>query len=100
MLQAPINQAFERAEIRLRVARSNHLGYPYNLVSTSVIPSTFGDYLINNLGDPYTGSHYGSEVCDLEREAVARLMELWQCEDPKAYWEPMAACLEMAARSP
>ena len=59
MLHAQINQILERTEIRLRVAHSNHLGYPFNLVPTSGIPSAFGDYLINNLGDPYTGSHYG-----------------------------------------
>ena len=91
MLHAQINQILERTEIRLRVAHSNHFGYPYNLVPTSGIPSAFGDYLINNLGDPYTGSHYGSEVCDLEREAVAWLMALWQCEDPTAYWGSIGA---------
>lgn len=91
MLHAQINQVLERTEIRLRVARSNHLGYPYNLVPTSGIPSAFGDYLINNLGDPYTGSHCGLEVCDLEREAVTWLMALWQCDDPTAYWGSVGA---------
>jgi histidine decarboxylase len=91
MLHAQINQVLERTEIRLRVARSNHLGNPYNLVPTSGIPSAFGDYLINNLGDPYTGSHCGLEVCDLEREAVTWLMALWQCDDPTAYWGSVGA---------
>ena len=45
MLHGQINQVLERTEIRLRVARSNHLGYPYNLVPTSGIPSPVLDRL-------------------------------------------------------
>ena len=63
---------------RMRSAHATHLGYPYNLVGYSPVPASFGDYLVNNLGDPYVGSHYGSHTCDLEREAVAWLMDLWR----------------------
>jgi histidine decarboxylase len=43
----------------MRSAHATHLGYPYNLVGYSPVPASFGDYLVNNLGDPYVGSHYG-----------------------------------------
>ena len=79
----PIHRVLGETEARLRVAHANHLGYPYNLVGASPVPPDFGDYLINNLGDPYAGSHYASEVCALEREAVAWLMDLWECDDPR-----------------
>ncbi len=83
--------ALEGIEHRLRTARANHLGYPYNLAGAAAVPTRFGDYLINNLGDPYAGSHYGSEVCDLEREAVDWLMDLWGCDDREAYWGSVGA---------
>lgn len=83
--------ALERVEHRLRTAHANHLGYPYNLAGAADVPPRFGNYLINNLGDPYAGSHYASEVCDLEREAVDWLMELWGCEDREAYWGSVGA---------
>ena len=51
----------------------------------------FGDYLVNNLGDPYAGSHYASHACDLEREAVAWLMDLWQCDDREKFWGSVVA---------
>jgi histidine decarboxylase len=56
---------------RLQAAHATHMGYPYNLVGEPVVPAALSRYLINNLGDPYVGSHYGSDVCDLEREAIA-----------------------------
>ena len=71
---APIIRILDQTEARIRAAHSNHLGYPYNLVGKSPLPAGFGGLLINNLGDPYVGSHYASEVCELEREAVAWLM--------------------------
>ena len=61
----------------MRAAHETHLGYPYNLPFGPGVPASLGNYLINNLGDPCAGSHYGSEVCQLEREAVGWLMQLW-----------------------
>jgi histidine decarboxylase len=87
----PIHRVLRETEARLRVAHANHLGYPYNLVGRSPVPPDFGDYLINNLGDPYAGSHYASEVCGIEREAVAWLMDLWECETPADYWGSVGA---------
>ncbi len=80
-----------RTEARMRVAHENHLGYPYNLSFQPHVPPSLGHYLINNLGDPYAGSHYASEVCELEREAIAWLMELWHCTDPSQYWGSIGA---------
>lgn len=76
---------------RLRAAHANHFGYPYNLLNKPSAPASFGTYLINNLGDPYAGSHYASEVCDLEREAIAWLMDLWDCGAPQGYWGSIGA---------
>ena len=69
-----------------RSARSNHLGYPYNLDFAIGVGSQFGGFLVNNLGDPYAGSHYATETCDLERDVVAWFMRLWECEDTERYW--------------
>jgi histidine decarboxylase len=85
---API---FARTEARMRTAHRNHLGYPYNLSFDPGVPPSLANYLINNLGDPYTGSHYASEVCQLERAAVSWLMQLWQCDDPTQYWGSIGA---------
>lgn len=85
---API---FTRTQARMRAARRTHLGYPYNLSFDPGVPSSLGNYLINNLGDPYTGSHYASEVCELEREAVSWLMQLWQCDEPSQFWGSIGA---------
>jgi histidine decarboxylase len=78
-------------EDRMKTAHASHLGYPYNLVGRSPVPTQFSGYLINNLGDPYAGSHYASEVCDLEREAVQWLMDLWGCDDYDDYWGTIGA---------
>jgi len=78
-------------DLKLRRAHENHLGYPYNLSFSPGEPSGFADYLINNLGDPYTGSHYGAEVCAQERETVDWLMRLWGCHDLDAYWGSVGA---------
>ena len=67
-------QTFAQTEQRMRAAHASHLGYPYNLSFEPGVPPSLGHYLINNLGDPYAGSHYASEVCELEREAVSWLM--------------------------
>ena len=85
---API---FAQTEHRMHTAHGNHLGYPYNLSFAPEVPSTLGHYLINNLGDPYAGSHYASEVCELEREAVRWLMDLWQCNRPDEFWGSIGA---------
>ncbi len=76
---------------RMQAAHANHLGYPYNLDGLDSVPATLAGYLINNLGDPYSGSHYASEVCDLEREAVSFLMELWGCGNADDYWGSIGA---------
>ncbi len=86
-----LTSIFSRTEARMRVAHESHLGYPYNLNFDPGVPPSLGEYLINNLGDPYTGSHYASEVCELEREAIAWLMELWHCTDPTQYWGSIGA---------
>jgi histidine decarboxylase len=81
-----LKSGFERTLTRVKSAHETHLGYPYNLNFDPGVPASFGNYLINNLGDPYAGSHYASEVCDLEREAVSWLMDLWNCENHEDYW--------------
>jgi len=88
---ASMKRVMRRTEARMRAAHSSHLGYPYNLVGEATYPTAFNSYLINNLGDPYAGSHYGSEVCDLERDAIAWLMRLWQCDDTAAFWGSIGA---------
>ena len=86
-----IEDVLWQTENRIRSAHATHLGYPYNLVSYSPVPASLGDYLVNNLGDPYVGSHYASHTCDLEREAVAWLMDLWQCDDHDRFWGSVGA---------
>jgi histidine decarboxylase len=81
-----LDPVFDRVLARMKAAHETHLGYPYNLNFEPAVPARLGGYLINNLGDPYAGSHYGSEVCDLEREAVSWLMDLWECENTADYW--------------
>ena len=88
---AAIDEVLRQTEKRMRSAHATHLGYPYNLVGSSPVPACFGDYLVNNLGDPYVGSHYASHTCDLEREAVAWLMDLWQCGDREKFWGSVVA---------
>lgn len=78
-------------EARMCAAHDTHLGYPYNLVRASAVPPGLGGYLINNLGDPYAGSHYASEVCALEREVVDWLMDLWEAEPGEAFWGSVGA---------
>lgn len=86
-----VARVLQDTEVRLRAAHATHLGYPYNLVGKPSVPVSFDDLLINNLGDPYVGSHYGTEVCALEREAVRWLMDLWDCDDPEAHWGSIGA---------
>ena len=86
----PVTRQFE-IEQRMKVAHRNHLGYPYNLVGYNPVSEKLGHYLINNLGDPYVGSHYASEVCDLEREAISWLMQLWHCDEPDEFWGSIGA---------
>ena len=83
---ASLSPVFDRILTRVKNAHETHLGYPYNLNFDPGVPANLGNYLINNLGDPYAGSHYASEVCDLEREAVSWLMKLWHCENHDDYW--------------
>lgn len=73
---AHVERVLAETEGRMRTAHATHLGYPYNLVGRAAVRTSLGGFLINNLGDPYAGSHYASEVCALEREAVAWLMDL------------------------
>ncbi len=88
---ANLQQVFASTEARIRTAHENHLGYPYNLSFDPGVPASLGKYLINNLGDPYAGSHYASEVCRLEREAIQWLMRLWHCDDSSQYWGSIGA---------
>ncbi len=83
--------AFSRIGAKMRNAHENHLGYPYNLSFTPGVPAELGQYLINNLGDPYVGSHYGAEVCAEERQAIEWLMRLWGCHDLTDYWGSIGA---------
>ncbi len=78
-------------ELKMRAAHQTHLGYPYNLSFEPTVPAGLHQFLINNLGDPYVGSHYASEVCQLEREAIGWLMHLWGCNDPSEYWGSIGA---------
>lgn len=75
----------------MSTAHQYHLGYPYSLIGKSAVPENLSGYLINNLGDPYAGSHYGSEVCDLEREAVDWMMRLWGCDPVEEFWGSIGA---------
>jgi histidine decarboxylase len=84
-------RVFAETENRMRVAHENHLGYPYNLSFSPGVPAWLGAYLINNLGDPYAGSHYASEVCGLERDAVSWFMDLWDCGNHDKYWGSIGA---------
>src|SRR5947209_8732458 len=73
------------------IARRDHLGYPYNLDFQTGTAARFANFLINNLGDPYTGSHYATELCDLERDVVTWFMRLWGCEHPDGFWGSVGA---------
>jgi len=88
---AAIEADLARTEARMREAHATHLGYPYNLSFPTGVPDTLGQFLINNLGDPYVGSHYASEVCRHEREAISILMNLWNCRDPENFWGSIGA---------
>jgi histidine decarboxylase len=87
----PVSHRMALIEDRMEAAHATHLGYPYNLIGYNPVASSLGGYLINNLGDPYVGSHYASEVCDLEREAMAWLMKLWDCDNTDDYWGSIGA---------
>ena len=86
-----LQDTFRATEAKMRAAHDTHLGYPYNLSFDPGLPAGLWGYLINNLGDPYAGSHYGAEVCDLERAAIRWLMDLWGCHDPDAFWGAVGA---------
>ena len=89
--EAHMQPVFLSTEARMRTAHENHLGYPYNLSFEPRVPAALSKYLINNLGDPYAGSHYASEVCELEREAIEWLMRLWECKDHAQFWGSIGA---------
>ena len=86
-----LQKTLDDAERRIRTAHASHLGYPYNLDFSPHVPANFGAFLINNLGDPYAGSHYASDVCGLEQQAVGWLMRLWGCYDLADYWGSIGA---------
>lgn len=83
---ARLEATFAQINARMQVAHQTHLGHPYNLSFSPGVPAVLGEYLINNLGDPYAGSHYASEVCTQEREAMAWLMRLWGCHSLDDFW--------------
>ena len=86
-----LETTFAQIETRIAAAHQTHLGYPYNLSFVPTPPKSLGSYLINNLGDPYSGSHYASEVCAQEREAITWLMRLWGCHNLDEYWGSIGA---------
>jgi histidine decarboxylase len=86
-----VSRVLCEVEDRMRSAHNTHLGYPYNLIGQSAVTSSLANFLINNLGDPYVGSHFGSEVCDLERQAISWLMQLWQCDNEDNSWGSIGA---------
>ena len=86
-----LESTFAQIKNRVQLAHETHLGYPYNLSFTPHVPAALGNYLINNLGDPYAGSHYASEVCTQEREAITWLMRLWGCHNLDEYWGSIGA---------
>jgi len=87
---ASSSRTLDRVAARMAAASADHMGYPYNLAFDAEDLARFGGYLINNLGDPYAGSHYGAEVCDLEREAIAWFERLWEC-DGDGFWGSIGA---------
>ena len=86
-----INLVMSQKIRNFEFARQNHLGYPYNLDFKIGSAQRFGAFLINNLGDPFTGSHYATECCDLERGVVDWLMSLWECESHNEFWGSVGA---------
>ena len=84
-------RTFATVSRRVEGAHATHLGYPYNLSFCQEVPDALHGYLINNLGDPYAGSNYGSEVFEEEREAMAWLMRLWGCLDLDRFWGSVGA---------
>ncbi|MER9852045.1 histidine decarboxylase [Mesorhizobium sp. M0106] len=86
-----VDETFLRLRSTFAVRSVNHLGYPYNLDFDAEPISQFAKFLINNLGDPYVGSHYATEVCGLEREVVDWVMRIWECFDPEEYWGAVGA---------
>src|SRR4051794_23767985 len=86
-----INVLLSRKLDDFQIARRNHLGYPYNLDFTIDASELFSNFLVNNLGDPYAGSHYATETCDLEREVIQWFMRLWECRRPDEFWGSVGA---------
>lgn len=86
-----LEAAFAQIAARMQSAHQTHLGHPYNLSFSPSVPAALDGYLINNLGDPYAGSHYAAEVCAQEREAMAWLMRLWGCHKLEDYWGSIGA---------
>jgi histidine decarboxylase len=86
-----MQQTLASVETRMINAHASHLGYPYNLTQGAGAPPDLARFLINNLGDPYVGSHYASEVCDLEREVIDWIKRLWDCDDPAGFWGSVGA---------
>jgi histidine decarboxylase len=82
---AEIDATLARSRSRIEAARADHMGYPYNLSFSVDALRPFDGFLVNNLGDPYIGSHYASEVCELEREVVGWFERLWDCEGDE-FW--------------
>jgi histidine decarboxylase len=72
-------------ELRIRRANATHMGYPYNLQPLPRTPPTLDSFLINNLGDPYAGSHFAAEVCGLERQVIAWLSKVWGGLGPEVH---------------
>jgi hypothetical protein len=56
-LAHPVSIRMSEMEDRMRRAHDTHLGYPYNLIGHNPVAPSLSGYLVNNLGDPYVGSH-------------------------------------------
>jgi histidine decarboxylase len=84
-LPRDVSDTLFETELRIRHANATHLGYPYNLEPQAPVLSTLSTFLINNLGDPYAGSHFAAEVCDLERQVIGWLSQVWGGLGPEVH---------------
>jgi histidine decarboxylase len=86
LIPSQIDKQLSDLNIKFVGTRANHIGYPYNLDFETNSLSHLGGFLVNNLGDPYVGSHYATEVCDMERETIAWMMGIWGCQEQDEHW--------------
>lgn len=76
---------------RFEAASSTMLGYPLNQnVVRSGMLSPFLGFVINNLGDPFTGGCYGVNSFGEECEIIRQFAELFHL--PASYWGYVGSC--------